>query len=669
MEFRPPREEPLKIEDIARITFVANPQVSPEGDSVAYVAGRADLESNSYRYSIWLADEEGYRPLTGGPGDRCPCWSPDSRLIAFVRREEKGSGIYVVPKEGGEPWRLYYTRWGVGRLQWSPTGDMIAFTVREPLDPGKWKPYGERDRMDIERIPVWFNGEGWVFDRFNHLYIASYPGGSERLVVGGEVNVVDFDWSPDGKQLAVAVSDDMLRPYMHKVYIVDLERGESRLLAEGFTVAAVRWEPNTGSHIALRAHRRERGFTTHFKVYAIEVEGGEVSCLTCDLDRNAANGLNSDVRGPSCLKMLEWSRNGEILFPVSDGGRVHVYRVRVEGEPQPLLEAEAEVIDEFTASKSGNDIAYTSMTPVRPLEVFMYRRDRGESLRLTAHNVWVESRLLAEPRHFTVESPHGGSIDFWILPPAREPECVRCVPWILYIHGGPKTSYGYSFIHEFHVLSGMGFAVVYSNPRGSDGYSEEFADLRGRYGDVDYDELMKIVDELESFYPQADPDRGGVTGGSYGGFMTNTIITKTGRFKAAVTQRSCSNWVSFYGESDIGWYFAPDLLATETPWSKPEDYIKASPLFRVDKVETPLLIIHALEDYRCPASEAIQLFTALKVLGKEVKLALFPGENHDLSRSGRPRRRIARLEAITGWFREKLKPRGSEEERGAEAQS
>ncbi len=664
MASRPPKDRPLEAEDILRITFIGNPQISPEGDLVAYVAGRADLESNSYRYSIWVADEEGFRPLTGGPGDRCPCWSPDGRLVAFVRREEKGSGIYVVPREGGEPWRLHYSKWGVGRIQWSPTGDSIAFTVREPIDGDKWKPYNDRDRMVVDRIPVWFNGEGWVFDRFNHLYVISYPGGSEQLVVGGRVEVVDFDWSPDGRQLAVAVAEDMLRPYSHRVYVIDVESGEKRLLAEGFTVAALRWEPTTGSRIALRAHRRERGFTTHFKVYVMDASTGEYECLTCELDRNTANAVNSDVRGPSCLKLLEWTRAGEILFPVSDGGKVHVYRVKGEGEPQPLLEADAEVIDEFSASRSGEDIAFTSMTPTRPLEVFIYRRERGERVRLTSHNAWVEGRLLAEPRHFTVESPHGGLIDFWILPPAREPECDRCVPWILYIHGGPKTSYGYSFIHEFHVYSGMGFAVVYSNPRGSDGYSEEFADLRGRYGEVDFDELMRIVEELESVYPQADPERGGVTGGSYGGYMTNVIVTKTKLFKAAATQRSCSNWISFYGESDIGWYFAPDLLATGAPWENPDSYIKASPLFKADKIETPLLIIHALEDYRCPASEALQLYTALKVLGKEVKLVLFPGENHDLSRSGRPRQRLARLKTLTEWFAEKL---GGEETRGSEA--
>ena len=210
----------------------------------------------------------------------------------------------------------------------------------------------------------------------------------------------------------------------------------------------------------------------------------------------------------------------------------------------------------------------------------------------------------------------------------------------------------------------MGFAVVYSNPRGSDGYSEEFADIRGEYGEKDYDELMRIVDEAPSLYPALDPYNVGVTGGSYGGFMTNVIVGKTSRFKAAVTQRSCSNWVSFWGESDIGWYFAKDLFKLPDPWEDPEGYTRHSPLYKAGSIETPLLIIHALEDYRCPPSEAIQLFTALKVQSREVKLALFPGENHDLSRRGRPRQRLKRLQLITGWFKEKLSKKGDQFTRG-----
>ncbi len=645
--------KPLTIEDLSRIVFVSNPAINPEGGLVAYVATRADVEGNTYRSQVWIAGEEGYRPLTGGPRDLCPSWSPDGRLLAFARREEKGgAGIYVVSPEGGEPALLEKSRWGAGKLSWSPRGDGIAFLARAPLDEGKWKHYNEREALEIDRIPVWFNGEGWVFDRFQGLFIARYPGGGvERVIHRKGVNVVDYDWSPDGGMMAVALSDNMVEPYRMKLVVVNLDTMEEQVLLEGMSIAEVAWG-SRGDVIAVKARPvQERGFAEHFRVYTVDLSG-EVSCVTCDLERNTMNLVNSDSRGPSCLKALAWPEDGRIYFPVSDAGRVHLYRVVPEGEVEEVIAPEAAVVDEFSVSRDGREVAFTLMTATRPNEVYLKRE--GEESRLTGHNDWMETRIVREPVHYQVESPHGGSIDVWILPPAREPDCRGCVPWILYIHGGPKTSYGYGFIHEFHVLSGMGFAIVYSNPRGSDGYSEEFADIRGRYGDLDYDELMKVADEAPSLYPKLDPYRAGVTGGSYGGYMTNTIVTRTSRFKAAVTQRSCSNWVSFYGESDIGWYFARDILQAPHPWESLEAYERHSPLFRAGSIETPLLIIHALEDYRCPPGEALQLFTALKVQGKDAKLVLFPGENHDLSRSGRPKQRMKRLREITGWFKEKL---------------
>jgi len=209
-------------------------------------------------------------------------------------------------------------------------------------------------------------------------------------------------------------------------------------------------------------------------------------------------------------------------------------------------------------------------------------------------------------------------------------------------------------MHEFHVLTAKGFVVIFSNPRGSDGYGEEFADIRGHYGERDYKDLIEVVDEAVKRFDFIDPERIGVTGGSYGGFMTNWIVGHTKRFKAAVTQRSISNWVSFFGTTDIGYYFAPDQIGGD-PWSNTEGYWEKSPLKYAPNVETPLLIIHSMEDYRCWLPEALQFFTALKYLGKTVELALFPGENHDLSRGGKPKHRIKRLELIASWMERWLK--------------
>ena len=195
--------------------------------------------------------------------------------------------------------------------------------------------------------------------------------------------------------------------------------------------------------------------------------------------------------------------------------------------------------------------------------------------------------------------------------------------------------------------------MVYGNPHGSDGYSEEFADIRGAYGTIDYEDLITMADTAPSLHPQLDPTRSAVMGGSYGGWMTNYIITRTHRFRAAITMRGCSNWSSFYGTSDIGWLFAPDQLGN-TPWTNPKLYVEKSPLFHADKIKTPTLIIHAAQDYRCPPDQAITLYTALRVNRVPTKLLLFPEENHDLSRTGKPRRRIARLKHEIEWLRKHL---------------
>jgi dipeptidyl aminopeptidase/acylaminoacyl peptidase len=225
---------------------------------------------------------------------------------------------------------------------------------------------------------------------------------------------------------------------------------------------------------------------------------------------------------------------------------------------------------------------------------------------------------------------------------------------VLEIHGGPKTVSSHTFFHEYQLLASRGFAVLYSNPRGSDGKGDAFADLRGRYGTIDYEDLMAVVDEALARYDFIDPERLGVTGGSYGGYMTNWIIGHTGRFKAAVSQRSIANWVSFGYTTDIGYFFMPDQMGA-TPWEDMDKVWWHSPLRYADQVTTPTLFIHSAEDYRCWLPEGLQMFSALRAHGVESRLVVFDGENHELSRGGKPKHRVRRLNEILDWFERHLK--------------
>ncbi|MBQ6602648.1 MAG: S9 family peptidase [Eubacterium sp.] len=259
----------------------------------------------------------------------------------------------------------------------------------------------------------------------------------------------------------------------------------------------------------------------------------------------------------------------------------------------------------------------------------------------------------SRPEPFTFTDDRGVEIDGWVMKPADFDEN-KTYPAILDVHGGPKTVYGSCYFHEMQLWASEGYFVFFCNPVGGDGRGDTFADIRGIYGGPDYEDIMQFTDEVLKRYPQIDPARVGVTGGSYGGFMTNWIIGHTDRFAAAASQRSIANWLAFYETSDIGYFFAGDQ-AGGTPWTRTEKLWDQSPLKYADRVKTPTLFIHSDQDYRCPLSEGIQMFTAIKDHGVEARMCIFKGENHELSRSGKPKHRVRRLKEITEWFSRFLK--------------
>ncbi len=571
--------------------------------------------------------------------------------LGFLRRGGKETGLALLSLGRGEARVVARSRFGLRQPRWR-AGRVYALS-RAPLGGGEWRDYGERDVLEVERLPVWFNGEGFVFDRFTGVLSVDPYSGRVEWLVHGRFEVSAFDVSPDGRLLAYARTVDELRPYIHELVVRDLATGEERVLARGLTVAEAAFSPDSSALAVKARDPSRRGFAGHFHVYTTPPDGGGgLECLTCSLGLNTLNTANSDSRGPTCAPSLQWGPDGRVYTLVSDAGRVHLYAAAPGGEPEPVAAPECGVVDEYTIAPDGT-IYYTLMTPTMPKELYRHTPQGGE--RLTAHTKsWLEQRRLEEPRRHAFEASDGARIDYWVLPSAGGPR--EGSPWVLYIHGGPKTMYGCGFLLEFHALSGAGIAVVYGNPRGSDGYSEGFADIRGHYGERDYQDLMEIADHAVRAEPWLDPGRAGVAGGSYGGFMTAWIITHTDRFRAAVPQRLCSNWISKYGTTDIGWYFNKDQIARGArPWEDVDAYWSKSPLRHVANARTPTLIIHSLDDYRCFVDQALQLYTALRELGVPAKLALFPGENHDLSRTGTPRRKAARIRVILEWLSRWLK--------------
>ena len=637
----------VKPESIDGLVLVSSPAIPlHRGDQVYYVATRVSVQRDRYESTIMLYDVASgeHRVLQGGPSDTCPLPSPDGSRYVFIRRAEQGDKRGK--KQPGLELRLASPSTassaviarirGLVSASWSPDSRRLvaAIPVGEP----------DEDVKIVEHLPIWFNGKGYVYNTQVRPFIVDTDSG-DMVEIGlglDWLQVSSVEWSPDGRYIALIVSYDEKRPYLSRLYVYDALREEYWVVADRLSgYGEVAWSPDSRG-IAYLGHRLERGFATHNRVILFGLSGEE-ECLTCGLDRNASNTVNSDVRGPSCSKRLAWTQRG-ILFLVSDQGEVKLYQASPGREPSPLISHRGGVVDEFAAPQSGDLVAYTFMTPVTPKELYLYRGSRAT--RLTRYTEsWVRRHKLSSPTRIVFRASDGAHVEGWVLEP---PEGVNEKGWVLYIHGGPKTMWGYGFVHEFQVLASSGYTVLYVNPRGSDGYSEEFADIRCHYGERDYQDLVEAAEYAVNNLGLSR-ERAAVMGGSYGGFMTNWVIGHTDFFKAAVTMRSISNWISMYGTTDIGWYFVEDQICC-TPWKNPERCWEKSPLKYMDRARTPTLIIHSDQDYRCWLDQALQLYTALRLHNVPTRLAIFPGENHDLSRSGKPRHRVKRLQLILDWL-------------------
>ncbi|TYS15886.1 S9 family peptidase [Rossellomorea vietnamensis] len=647
----------ITAEDLYALKSVSDPKFSPHGNEAVYVLTEMDQEKNVYISNLYHLniDKGTSRQWTFGENrNSSPRWSPDGKDIVFVSDRSGKSQLYLLSVNGGEAQQLTHCPNGASQPLWSPCGTKIAFSAA--LKEGETLTEGEEEEkipqpLEVKKMKYKSDDSGFFSGKRSHIAVMDLKTLEMKEITEGEVDYSLQSWSPDGKYIAYGAdkSTDLDTSFQTDLFLYDAENGTEKKVTGGtgyFGNAA--WSPDS-RFIALLGHEKEYQNATQTKVWLYEMETESLSCLTSELDSPVGDFMVIDFQQGVSNPGIQWaSDNQSFYFLASDNGNTVLYYGNRDGALYPALLDDQHIYGFDLDAENQKAIAAIS-NPELPGDLFILDIPSGSLKQLTSVNEEFLSEVeLSKTEAITFKSSDDREVKGWLMKPANLKEGEKC-GLIVEVHGGPHMMYGNTYYQEFQMLAAEGYAVLFINPRGSHGYGQTFVDaVRGDYGGGDYEDVMAAVNHVIEKYDFIDKDRLGITGGSYGGFMTNWIVGHTDRFKAAVTQRSISNWVSFYGVSDIGYYFSEWQI--EAGLNDIEKLWKHSPLAYAKNINTPLLILHSEKDYRCPIEQAEQLYIAVKRQGKETEMVRFPESNHNLSRNGKPNLRVARLNYIKDWF-------------------
>ena len=672
-------KRPITETDLFKFTWLADPQISPDGATVAFVRVTVNEKDNTYETSLFAVPAAGGaepRRLTSGTRDTAPRWAPDGKRLAFVRAVEKDgkaqpAQIYLLAMDGGEARPLSDGAGAAGSPVWSPDGSRIAFTSAVGAKTADAPNPAAEHKSDVEvvtRAVYRENGNPGYVDTTHHSHIFTIVTVSDTVarqpqqLTDGAFDESGPQWSPDGATIYFT-STRVLEPYVDELgdelYAVPAGGGAiTKIAAIEGSIGNIAVSPD-GKRIAFVGTERGKPIRSYSQpdLWVTDTTPGSTpKNLTASYDYDISSGIGGDQSAPrgQNRKPIVWSPDGrKVAVVAAEHGSSNLKLVDMAtGRVTPLTDT-AQDVAAYSASAQGNRFAAVLSTQTNIGDIFLLDYSPTSSEPHRTQITHVNEALLkdirqSEPEELWYTSFDGKNIQGWILKPP-DFDAAKKYPLILEIHGGPHGAYGNVYTHEFQWMAAKGYVVLFTNPRGSTSYGQDFGNLiQYHYPGDDYKDLMAGVDEVVK-KGYVDPNRLGVTGGSGGGLLTNWTITQTQRFKAAVAQRDIADWYGFWFTADFT-LFQPTWFR-KAPWEAPQDFAARSPITHVANVTTPLMLVNGDADYRTPASDGGEMmFRALKYRKIPTVMVRFPRETHELSRSGEPWHRVERLQHIVGWM-------------------
>jgi dipeptidyl aminopeptidase/acylaminoacyl peptidase len=664
--------------DLDALLTLGQPALSPDGTTVAFVLQQVDADLNDYRSQVWLVPVDGSTPplpfTSGEHQDANPVWSPDSSRLAFTSTrggdDRHKVTVHVAPvRIGGEVVTLAHFADEVVALRWSPDGRHLALNARTRAER-----YAEGDerRQPPRRVTRLFSrldNTGFTVDRPLHVYVVPADGsGRPRNLTPGEHAFSRPEWTPDSRTVlaAGAAHETWDLDLKSDVYALDVASGDRRRVTATTGEYASPSASPDGTRVAFVGTDDVASSPRNMHVGVVELPGadafqaGALGEENLPRHRWVSHGLDRTFQPFPHNQPPHWLDDSTLLASVEDRGDVHLYRLSADGAtpPRPVWSGEG-VVTGF--DEAGGTVVFVLSTPTSPAELFVLEADGGTRQLTDLTAAYAAKAQLQPYERFTVPASDGSvDIDAWLLrPPGFDPD--RSYPMLVNVHGGPFTQYANRFFDEVQIQARAGYVVLWCNPRGGSGREESFGraicgEPHGGtgWGSVDYDDVMAVVDHVVQTRAYVDPDRLGILGGSYGGYMTSWAVGHTDRFRAACSERAANNLLSLEWASDAAGAFR--MFVGKSHLEAPELFQAMSPITYVRDIDTPLLVMHSENDLRCPIEQAEQMFVALRLQEKDVEFVRFPAESHELSRSGSPVHRRQRMEIILDFFAQHLKP-------------